>query len=99
MKTLLATRQSWRRAGRPALAQPCSYIGQCDETQGGYRKLPEIGIQPRSAAAATPLEKGETAVTTIGGCGFWKGVMMMPWPISAISVRLVDIFQNLPSSS
>ena len=57
-----------------------------------------VGAQFWSVYVSADLE-GETAVTTIGGCGFWKGVMMVPWPISAISVRLVDIFQNLPSSS
>ena len=31
----------------------------------------EIGFQPRFAASVTPFECGATAVTTIGGCGFW----------------------------
>src|SRR5258708_30211307 len=67
-------RQSLRRAGRPAFLQPCSYIGQCEATQGGCRKLAEIGVQPRSAAAITPFEKGATTVTTIGGGGCRGGL-------------------------
>src|SRR5258708_32468359 len=67
-------RQSLRRAARPAFLQPCSYIGQCEATQGGCRKLAEIGVQPRSAAAITPFEKGATTVTTIGGCGWRCGL-------------------------
>jgi len=30
-----------------------------------------MGVQPRLAASVTPFECGATAVTTIGGCGFW----------------------------
>src|SRR5258708_28621080 len=70
-------RQSLRRAARPAFLQPCSYIGQCEATQGGCRKLAEIGVQPRSAAAITPFEKGATTVTTIGGRG---RVERLAWP-------------------
>src|SRR5258708_39414493 len=73
-------RQSLRRAARPAFLQPCSYIGQCEATQGGCRKLAEIGVQPRSAAAMTPLEKGATTVTTIGGGGFWDRLTEAPPP-------------------
>jgi len=56
---------------RPAAAQPSAYFGQCDLTHCGSRKLAEIGSQPRFAASVTPFEKGSTAVTTMGGCGFW----------------------------
>src|SRR6185437_10272768 len=94
---LLATRQFPGSAGRPAFSQPWRYIGQCEATQLGCRKFAEMGSQPREAAATTPFENGATTVTTIGGCGFWKGVTMTPWPISAMSVRSVPMVQYLPA--
>ena len=94
---LLATRQFSGSAGRPPFWQPSTYLGQWLLTHCGIRKLAEIGSQPRAAASVTPLEKGATAVTTMGGCGFCSGLARMPWPMSAISVRAVEIFQYLPS--
>ena len=94
---LLATRQLAGSAGRPPFRQPSTYFGQWLFTHTGSRKLAEIGSQPRAAASVTPLEKGATAVTTIGGCGFCRGFGRMPWPMSAISVRAVLMFQYLPS--
>src|SRR5262245_37986729 len=94
---LLATRQLPASTGRPPFWQPSTYFGQWLFTHCGIRKLAEIGSQPRAAASVTPLEKGATAVTTMGGCGFCRGLAKMPWPMSATSVRLVDTFQYLPS--
>src|SRR5918995_2442324 len=96
---LLATRQFAGSAGRPARWQPSTYFGQWLLTHSGIRKFAEIGSQPRAAAAVTPLENGATAVTTIGGCGFWYGLAMVPWPSSGISVRAVETVQNRPSRS
>src|ERR1700732_2514773 len=95
-KMLFATRQFAGSAGRPARAQPSTYLGQCVLTQAGIRKLAEIGSQPRLAASVTPFENGATAVTTIGGCGRCKGFAIKPCPISDISVRSVVMFQYLP---
>src|SRR5882757_5171041 len=95
--TLLATRQLPKSTVRQTRLQPSTYLGQWLLTQTGIRKLAEIGSQPRAAASVTPLENGATAVTTIGGCGRCKGCAMYPWPISAISVFCVVMFQNLPS--
>ena len=50
-----------------------------------------MGVQPRLAASVTPLECGATAVTTIGGCGFWNGLRIVPWPISGIIVLPVEM--------
>src|SRR5262249_3841648 len=94
---LLATRQLAGSARRPPFSQPSTYFGQWLSTHAGIRKLAEIGSQPRAAASATPFENGATAVTTIGGCGFCNGLAMKPWPISAMVVRAVEIFQYLPS--
>ncbi len=93
---LLATRQLAGSAGRPPFWQPSTYLGQWLFTHTGIRKLAEIGSQPRAAASVTPLENGATAVTTMGGCGFCSGLAMMPWPMSSISVRAVEIVQYLP---
>src|ERR1700745_628061 len=94
---LRATRQFAGSALRPPRSQPSTYFGQWLFTHIGIRKLAEIGSQPRAAASVTPLENGATAVTTIGGCGRCKGRAIVPWPISAISVFCVVMFQNLPS--
>src|SRR5258708_9556509 len=75
---LLATRQLAASALRPALSQPCRYIGQCEATQFGCRKFAEIGSQPRAAAAMMPLENGAVTVTRIGGGGVLKGVWRKP---------------------
>src|SRR5437773_8664658 len=96
---LLATRQLAGSAGRPARSQPSTYFGQWLFTQAGIKKLAEIGSQPRAAASVTPLEKGATTVTTMGGCGFCSGLARMPWPMSAFSVRRVLMVQYLPSIS
>src|ERR687892_2368309 len=93
---LLATRQFFGSAGRPAFSQPSTYLGQWLLTHLGSRKFAEIGSQPRAAASVTPLEKGATAVTTIGGCGRCNGFAMKPWPSSAISVRSVEMVQCSP---
>src|SRR5262245_51911627 len=94
---LRATRQLAGSAGRPPFSQPSTYLGQWLLTHTGIRKLAEIGSQPREAASVTPLENGATTVTTMGGCGFCRGLARMPWPMSAISVRWVVTFQYLPS--
>src|SRR5262245_26813834 len=96
---LLATRQLAGSAGRPAFAQPSTYFGQWLLTHTGIRKLAEMGSQPRAAASVTPLEKGATAVTTMGGWGFCSGLAIEPWPISAMVVRAVEIFQYWPVRS
>src|SRR5579872_823240 len=93
---LLATRQFAGSAARPPRSQPSTYFGQWLFTQAGIRKFAEIGSQPRAAASVTPLEKGATAVTTIGGCGRCSGLAIKPCPISAISVRSVVMFQYFP---
>src|SRR6266478_3014608 len=95
--TLLATRQLATSTVLPTRSQPSTYFGQWLFTHIGIRKLAEIGSQPRATASVTPFENGATAVTTIGGCGRCKGRAMYPWPISAISVFCVVMFQNLPS--
>src|SRR5882672_9246716 len=95
-KTLLATRQLAGSGALPPRSQPSTYLGQWLFTHAGIRKLAEIGSQPRAAASVTPLEKGATAVTTIGGCGRCKGRAIMPWPISSIRVFCVEMFQYLP---
>src|SRR5688572_126003 len=92
----LATRQSAPFGVLPVATQPSWYFGQCDATHSGSRKLAEIGAQPRFAASVTPFECGATAVTTIGGCGFWNGLMMRPWPISRIFVFSVVTLKNCP---
>src|SRR5258708_40379266 len=94
---LLATRQLAASALRPALSQPCRYIGQCEATQFGCRKFAEIGSQPRAAAAMTPLENGAVTVTRIGGCGLWKGLTMTPWPFSRTSQGAGPSVQYLPA--
>src|SRR6476620_4372311 len=96
---LLATRQLAGSAGRPTLSQPSTYLGQWLLTHTGIRKLAEIGSQPRAAASVTPFEKGATAVTTIGGCGFCSGCATNPWPMSSISVLRTETFQYLPCRS
>src|SRR5205085_7592101 len=93
---LFATRQSAARGGRPARAQPSAYFGQCVLITQGCTKLAEIGVHPRAAAAAMPFELGRMAVTTIGGCGFWKGCSMPPMPSSGVQVRSVVRVQRLP---
>src|SRR5438128_8739432 len=92
----LATRQSAPLASRPDSLQPSSYFGQWLATHCGSRKLAEIGFQPRFAASVTPLECGATAVTTIGGCGFWYGLRIAPCPISGICVFAVVTEKNCP---
>src|SRR5271168_2306161 len=94
---LLATRQFAGSALRPARSQPSAYFGQWLLTHSGIRKFAEIGSQPRAAASVTPLEKGATAVTTIGGWGFCNGLGRKPWPISGIACRSIRIVQYLPS--
>src|SRR5262245_4774407 len=96
---LLATRQFLASAGRPPFSQPSTYFGQWLLTHCGIRKLAGIGSHPRAAASVSPLENGATAVTTMGGCGFCSGLARMPWPMSAISERLVEILQYLPAMS
>src|ERR1044072_6732884 len=93
---LFATRQFSVSAARPARSHPSTYFGQWLFTQAGIRKFAEIGSQPRAAASVTPFEKGATAVTTIGGCGFCNGRAIKPWPISSIRVFCTDTFQYLP---
>src|ERR1051325_2312466 len=93
---LFATRQLAGSAGRPARLQPSTYFGQWLFTHSGIRKFAEIGSQPRAAASVTPLENGATAVTTIGGCGFCKGLGRKPLPISSISCFSILMFQYLP---
>src|SRR6266702_1989219 len=92
-KTLLATRQLAGSAALPLRSHPSAYFGQWLLTQAGIRKLAEIGSQPRTAASVTPLEKGATAVTTIGGCGRCSGRATNPWPISSIRVCCTERFQ------
>src|SRR5215475_14586656 len=94
---LLATRQLAGSARRPVRSQPSTYLGQWLLTQAGIRKLAEIGSQTRAAASVTPFENGATAVTTIGGWGFCRGLAMIPLPISFIRVSSVEMFQYLPS--
>src|SRR5215475_4757371 len=96
-KTLLATRQLAGSAALPARSQPSTYFGQWLLAQAGIRKLAEIGSQPRAAASVTPLEKGATAVTTIGGCGRCNGLAMKPWPMSSIRVFSTEMFQYSPA--
>src|SRR5258707_6615038 len=96
---LRPTRQFIGFAGRPPRVQPSTYCGQWLFTQIGCRKFAERGSQPRTAASATPLENGATAVTTIGGCGRCKGLPMIPCPISGRYVRLVEMFQYFPRMS
>ena len=55
--------------------------------------------QPRLAASPALREEGSTTVTAIGGCGFWYGRTMTPWPMSGIIVRAVEIVQCSPSRS
>src|SRR4029079_14507233 len=93
---LRATRQLAGSAGRPALLQPSTYLGQWLLTQAGIRKLAVIGSQPREAASVTPCENGATTVTTMGGCGFCRGFARMPWPMSGTSARSVETVQYLP---
>ena len=50
---------------------PYNLQGQFFNVTTQNTQIPEIGVQPRFAASVTPLECGATAVTTIGGCGFW----------------------------
>ncbi len=95
-KILFATRQSSTRASRPERAQPSAYFGQCVLITQGWTKLAEIGVQPLIAAAEMPFEPGMIAVTTIGGCGFWKGFSMAPMPRSGIEVRSVLSCQRFP---
>src|SRR5215510_8319823 len=95
-KTLLAIRQLAGSAALPPRSQPSTYFGQWLFTQAGIRKLAEIGSQPRAAASVTPLDKGATAVTTIGGCGRCSGFAIKPWPMSSISVFSTEMFQYLP---
>ena len=49
----------------PIATQPSWYLGQCEATHSGSRKLAEIGDQPRLAASVTPFENGATAVTQL----------------------------------
>src|SRR6476646_12091640 len=93
---LLATRQFAGSALRPARSQPSTYFAQWLLTHCGIKKLAEIGSQPRAAASVTPLEKGATAVTTIGGCGRCNGRAIMPWPMSSIRVFRVEMLQYFP---
>ena len=51
-----------------------------------------VGMDP----AAMPFELGRIAVTTIGGCGFWKGLSMPPMPRSGVHVRSVLSFHRAP---
>src|SRR5207245_2147226 len=95
--TLLATRQLLKSTVLPTRSQPSTYFGQWLFTHIGIKKLAEIGSQPRAAASVTPFENGATAVTTIGGYGRCNGRPIYPWPISAISVFCVVMFQNFPS--
>src|SRR5437899_12998961 len=95
-KTLLATRQLAGSAARPPRSQPSAYFGQWLLTQAGIRKLAEIESQPRAAASVTPLEKGATAVTTMGGCGRCRGRPIIPCRISGIEVFSVEMFQYFP---
>src|SRR4051812_49963348 len=95
---LFATRQSSGRASRPARAQPSAYFGQWVLMTQGCTKFAEIGVQPRAAAAAMPFEFGRIAVTTIGGCGLWKGINIAPMPMSDANVRSVGGRPRLPSS-
>src|SRR3981081_2456376 len=96
---LLATRQLAGSAARPLRSQPSTYFGQWLLTQAGIRKLAEIGSQPRAAASVTPFENGATAVTTIGGCGFCRGLGRKPCPSSVLSCFSILPFQYLPSMS
>src|SRR5258708_32901245 len=95
-KTLFATRQLDGSAALPPRSQPSAYFGQWLLTQAGIRKLAEIGSQPRAAASSTPFENGATAVTTMGGWGRCSGRAIKPWPISAIRVFCVEMFQYFP---
>ena len=36
--------------------------------------------KPRAPASAALADAGSTTVTAIGGCGFWKGRTIEPWP-------------------
>src|SRR5215831_10913725 len=96
-KTLLATRQLAGSATLLPRSHPSTYFGQWLFTQAGIRKFAEIGSQPRAAASVTPLEKGATAVTTIGGCGRCSGFAIKPWPISSIRFFSIEMFQYLPA--
>ena len=58
-----------------------------------------MGVQPRLAASVTPFECGATAVTTIGGWGFWNGFRIVPWPISGIMVLPVEMWKCSPCRS
>src|SRR6185295_873133 len=93
-----ATRQSAPFASRLDSLQPSTYFGQWLATHSGRRKFAEIGVQPRFAASVTPFECGATAVTTIGGCGFWYGFRIDPCPISGIEVFSVVTCKKLPFS-
>src|SRR5260370_22900949 len=95
-KTLLATRQLAGSAALPPRSQPSTYFGQWLLTHAGIKKLAEIGSQPRAAASVTPLEKGATAVTNIGGWGCCNGRPMNPCPMSLIRVFRVETFQYFP---
>src|ERR1700733_16061020 len=96
---LLATRQFAGSALRPMRSQPSAYFGQWLFTHSGIRKFAEIGSQPRAAASVTPLENGATAVTTIGGGGFFRGLGRKAWPISGIARRLIFTAPGFPVMS
>src|SRR3954470_14322276 len=86
-KMLFATRQSCGRAWWPERAQPSAYFGQCVLMTQGWTKLAEIGVQPRSAAAAMPFDAGRMAVITIGGGGFLDGFIIAPIPRAPVQRR------------
>ena len=72
------------------------YTSQWVRTHCGSRKLAEMIPQPRRAASAALFECGSTTVTAIGGCGFWYGRTITPWPISVSIVRSVEMLQCSP---
>src|SRR3954469_16424395 len=92
------TRRPLGLAGFLIASQPSTYLGQWLATHSGSRKFAEIGVQPRFAASVTPFECGATAVTTIGGCGFWAGLVIAPCSISGICVFSVVTWKNCPCS-